>query len=111
MITNLTFFVIAVCSAMCFFHYRDLYKNNRKGNNKTDSVNLKKSLNADFNTVWAMAELSSTDVEKAQVERLIEIFKKEYSHSTETRYNVQILQCINRMKNKKALKYSLELLN
>lgn len=106
----ITFFISV---AMAFFHYRDLYLEKRnKRNIKNASARLDKDLRTDFNSIEEMARVSITAKEKEEVDRLIDIFSKQYSHYSETRYNVQILQCINRMRNKAAaLTYKFEFQN
>ena len=106
-------FTTVVTAALCFFHYRDEFI---KSNKKAPSIlkaplNLKKEVKADFNVIESRARVSYTVKEKEEVQSLIEIFKVQYSHYSETRYNVQILQCINKMRNKTSLTYRFEFLN
>lgn len=109
-------FLIITCviaSALFFFHYADSYlESDKEGKPIASSpLPLKKDLKNDFNSIETKARGSLTLQEKDEVQKMIDIFSKQYSHYSETRYNVQILQCINRMKNKTALTYNFEFLN
>ena len=105
--------VCVIATALCFFHYTDAYnEGNKQGKTmRPTPLTLKKELKTDFNTIEAKARVSITLQEKKEVEKMIEIFNTQYCHYSETRYNVQILHCINRMRNKTALTYNFEFQN
>ena len=102
-----------ITTALCFFHYSDAYdESKKKGETITHTpLSLKKEFKIDFNTIEAKARVSITLQEKKEVEKMIEIFNTQYCHYSETRYNVQILKCINNMRNKTCLTYKFEFLN
>ena len=118
MFTELTtdpFFIITcvIASALFFFHYVDAYlDSDTKGKIiLTPPLPLKKDFKKDFSTIESKARLSISVQEKEEVQKMIDIFKEQYSHYSETRYDVQILQCINRMRNKTVFTYNFEFLN
>ena len=103
---------IIIAAAMAYFHYHDHNVESKKQSTKSITpAKLDKSFVTDFNSVEAKARVSHTEVEKAEVEKLIEVFKEQHKQYPETRYNAQILQCINRMRNKEELKYNFEFQN
>lgn len=105
--------VCVIASAFCFFHYADAYLESDKEGKiiLTPPLTLKKDLKSDFSAIENKARLSISVQEKEEVQKMIDIFKEQYSHYSETRYNVQILQCINRMRNKTVFTYKFEFLN
>ena len=103
---------LTVAAAMAYFHYHDQNIESKKQPiTRIAPAKLDKTFIADFNIVEAKARISYTTEEKAEVDRLIEAFREQHSKYPETRYNVQILQCINKMRNKEDLKYTFEFQN
>ena len=103
---------IIIAAAMAYFHYHDQnIQSKSQSTKRITSAKLDKDFIADFNSVEAKARISHTEKEKAEVEKLIEVFKEQHSQYPETRYNAQILQCINRMRNKEEFNYNFEFQN
>lgn len=111
-VESLLIFTFLVAACMALFHFRDQYIEKRKKKVvKKSPTKLSKDFNTDFNRIESIARVSYTAEDRIEVDKLIDTFEKKYSHYKETRYNVQILQCINRMNNKGTLTYKFEFQN